>query len=467
VLIPLLVVQTLQPTSRRAPIKLDELFRGDPREIGPIKRAPHQHRGWFAFFAGVDQALTIFERVSPRRLRAAALKRAVDFVEERLNGEEGLGAIFPAMVNVVMMYEALGRGPDDAQRRLARRALEKLLLVDGDEAYCQPCVSPIWDTALACHALLDSGGEEDRAAARAGLAWLLPRQELEVRGDWSATRPDVRPGGWAFQYENAHYPDLDDTAVIAMAMRRAASRDYDEPIARAREWIAALQSSDGGWAAFDADNTCLYLNNIPFSDHGALLDPPSPDLTGRCVALLSVIDDPGDQTRITNGLDYLRRTQRPDGSWFGRWGVNYIYGAWSALGAFAAAGVDRNDSAIRRAAAWLVSIQHEDGGWGESCESYELEAEAYRSGPSTPSQTAWALLGLMAAGVTGDPVERGVAYLLATQQADGSWCEREFVGTGFPRVFYLSYHGYPRYFPVMALARHRNLRRRDPIAAAP
>ncbi|MDB5650623.1 MAG: squalene--hopene cyclase [Hyphomicrobiales bacterium] len=470
VLVPLLVVQTLRPQSRSIPIALDELFVGSPSDIGAIGRAPHQSRSCFAFFAGVDKALGSLERVSPRRLRAAALARAVAFVEERLNGEDGLGAIFPAMANAVLMFEALGRGPDDPQRRTARAALDRLLMVSEDEAYCQPCVSPVWDTALACHALLDCGGPQNIAAARAGLAWLLPRQELDVRGDWCVTRAQVRPGGWAFQYANPHYPDLDDTAVIAMAMCRVRTSEldiYDEAIARSREWIAGLQSRDGGWAAFDADNTYLYLNNIPFSDHGALLDPPSPDLTGRCVAALSTVADRRDAMRVAHGLDNLRRTQRADGSWFGRWGVNYIYGTWSALAAFAAVGVDRNAPEIRRAAAWLMRIQNADGGWGESCESYALDADGHRPAPSTPSQSAWALLGLMAAGAAGDPVERGIDYLLARQDANGSWSEQAYTGTGFPRVFYLRYHGYPHYFPLMALARYWNARCSLPTPAAP
>jgi squalene-hopene/tetraprenyl-beta-curcumene cyclase len=274
----------------------------------------------------------------------------------------------------------------------------------------------------------------------------------------------VRPGGWAFQYANPHYPDLDDTAVIVMGMARAqkerATQAFDEPIARAREWIEGLQSRDGGWGAFDADNTHEFLNNIPFADHGALLDPPSPDLTARCVSMLAQLGATLDNSpAMQAGIDYLRRTQLRDGSWYGRWGVNYIYGTWSTLCALNAAGIAHDAPEMRHAASWLLSIQNADGGWGEDGASYKLDYRGHEPAPSTASQTAWALLGLMAAGEAGHPaVARGIDYLLATQEADGLWSERCYTGTGFPRVFYLRYHGYPKFFPLWALARYRNLK---------
>jgi squalene-hopene/tetraprenyl-beta-curcumene cyclase len=369
------------------------------------------------------------------------------------------------MANAVMMFDALGYPPDHPRRAVARGAIDKLLVVRDDEAYCQPCVSPVWDTALATQALMEVEGEETTAAARRGLGWLRPLQELEVKGDWAERRPDVRPGGWAFQYRNAHYPDLDDTAVVVMAMDRArrtsdAGASYDESIARGVEWIASLQSRNGGWAAFDADNVDHYLNNIPFADHGALLDPPTADVTARCISMLAQLGQTPDSGAMRAGLEWLEREQTPDGSWFGRWGVNYIYGTWSVLCALNAAGLDGAAPSVRKAADWLVSIQNEDGGWGEDCTSYKLDYLGHEPAPSTASQTAWALLGLMAAGDVGHPaVQRGIAYLRRTQDETGSWRQDAYTGGGFPRVFYLRYHGYPKFFPLWALARYRNLRR--------
>jgi squalene-hopene/tetraprenyl-beta-curcumene cyclase len=384
----------------------------------------------------------------------------VAWVGERLNGEDGLGAIFPAMANSVMMYDVLGYPDDHSRRALARKSIEKLLAVHAHEAYCQPCVSPIWDTGLACHALLEAGGARAVAQVRKGLDWLVPKQILDVKGDWVARRPHTRPGGWAFQYANPHYPDVDDTAVVAMAMDRLqgldAGADYREPIARAKEWIYGLQSKSGAWGAFDADNEFAYLNNIPFADHGALLDPPTEDVTARCLSMLAQLGDNNAQLR--QAIDYLRRTQLADGSWFGRWGMNYIYGTWSVLCALNAAGVDHAAPEMRKAVEWLAKIQNKDGGWGEDGSSYKLDYRGYEQSPSTASQTAWALLGLLAAGEADHPaVTRGVAYLAETQGQDGFWNEPHYTATGFPRVFYLRYHGYAKFFPLWALARYRNL----------
>jgi squalene-hopene/tetraprenyl-beta-curcumene cyclase len=290
---------------------------------------------------------------------------------------------------------------------------------------------------------------------------------LDLPGDWVARRPAVRPGGWAFQYANPHYPDVDDTAVVVMAMDRAqgvdATIDHGTAIARAEEWILGMQSRNGGWGAFDADNEYEYLNSIPFADHGALLDPPTEDVTARCVSMLAQLGKtPRNSPPLAAAVDYLKRTQLADGSWYGRWGMNYIYGTWSVLGALNAAGVDRDAPQMRKAARWLASIQNADGGWGEDGASYKLDYRGYEPAPSTASQTAWALLGLMATGDVDDPaVKRGIDYLLRTQGDDGFWAEQLFTATGFPRVFYLRYHGYPRYFPLWALARYRNLTSRN------
>ncbi len=484
VLVPLLVLQAVKPKARNPKnVRIDELFVQAPDTIGRPMRAEHQSKAWFAMFAMIDALLRVVEPAFPKGLRRRAIDRAVAFVRERLNGESGLGAIFPAMANAVMMFDALGWPADHPDVATARRAIDKLVIDsktdDGSgEAYCQPCVSPIWDTALASHALLEAGDPASFDAAVRGLRWLKSRQILDVRGDWIEQRPDVRPGGWAFQYDNPHYPDLDDTAAVVLAMDRAARLEghalgeFDDAIERAVEWTLGLQSGNGGWGAFDADNTREYLNNIPFADHGALLDPPTEDVTARCVGMLAQLgrarSDPTHGVAMERGLRFLRREQRPDGSWYGRWGMNYIYGTWSVLSGLHAAGVAHEATEMRRAVAWLLSIQNADGGWGEQTDSYELEAQRHVAGPSTASQTAWALLGLMAAGeAQHHAVAHGVDWLMRTQGADGLWPEVHFTATGFPRVFYLRYHGYPKFFPLWALARYRRLARAPRVDAAP
>jgi squalene-hopene/tetraprenyl-beta-curcumene cyclase len=464
-MVPLMVLAALKPRAQnRTRVGIDELFLQDPVSIGMTARAPHQSRAWFMLFRGFDIVLRAIEPLFPKRLRARAIAAAVAFIEERLNGEDGLGAIYPPMANAVMMYEALGHGPDYPPRALTRNALDRLLVIGEDEAYCQPCVSPVWDTSLTCHALLEAGGEGAFDPAKDGLDWLLPKQVLDVKGDWAVKRPDLRPGGWAFQYNNAYYPDLDDTAVVVMAMDRARRQtgmhDYDAAIERAREWILGMQSRDGGWAAFDVNNLEYYLNSIPFSDHGALLDPPTEDVTARCVSMLAQLGETIVNSKaVADGVAYLRRTQLKEGSWYGRWGMNYIYGTWSVLCALNAAGVDHQDPVMRKAVGWLVSIQNGDGSWGEDATSYRLDYEGFQTAPATASQTAWALLGLMAAGEVGHgAVARGVECLKGTQNEKGLWDEQRYTATGFPRVFYLRYHGYSKFFPLWALARYRNLK---------
>ena len=463
VIVPLLVLMAKRPVARNAKgVRIDELFLASPADLGPAPKAPQQKSSWFRFFRGVDNVLRVIEplllRRSPSHQRA--INRAVAWVAERLNGEDGLGAIFPAMANSVMMFDVLGYPESHPQRAIARKSVEKLLAVHAHEAYCQPCVSPIWDTGLVCHALLEAGGERAVAQAKKGLDWLVPKQILDVRGDWIARRPNLSPGGWAFQYANPHYPDVDDTAVVAMAMDRvqkeAGGEDFRASLESAREWIIGMQSENGAWGAFDADNEFYYLNNIPFADHGALLDPPTEDVTARCVSMLAQFGERS--PALQRAVDYLRRTQLADGSWYGRWGMNYIYGTWSVLCCLNAAGLAPASPVTRKAADWLVSIQNGDGGWGEDGTSYKLDYRGYERAPSTASQTAWALIGLMAAGAADSPaVKRGIDFLLRTQASDGLWAEERYTATGFPRVFYLRYHGYAKFFPLWALARYRNL----------
>jgi squalene-hopene/tetraprenyl-beta-curcumene cyclase len=456
VIVPLLVLAAKKPVARNPRgVHVPELFV--PGGTAASKRAPHQSAFWSRFFGALDWLLKRVETLWPKGLRQKAIDRCVSWTTERLNGEDGLGAIYPAMANSVMMYDVMGYAPDHPDRAIARLSVEKLLVVKDDEAYCQPCVSPIWDTALMCHALMEA--KDCDAQIGKALEWLKGRQVLDVKGDWAEERPTVRPGGWAFQYWNNYYPDLDDTAVVAMALHRFDQARYAEAIARGREWVEGLQSKNGGWGAFDADNVYHYLNNIPFADHGALLDPPTDDVTGRCIGLLMQLGAGADNTHVRAGVDFLRASQLKDGSWFGRWGVNYIYGTWSALAGLNAACIDAKDPMIRRAADWLVSIQNEDGGWGESCDSYRLDYGGYERAPSAASQTAWALLGLMSAGeVDNRATARGIRYLQSAQQENGLWPEDAYTGGGFPRVFYLRYHGYAKFFPLWAVARYRNLK---------
>jgi squalene-hopene/tetraprenyl-beta-curcumene cyclase len=466
VLVPLMVIGALKVRAHNArKIGIAELFTTPPEEVRHWPGGAHQKKMWASLFGGLDHVLRSLEPHAPRDLRRSAINKAVAFVEERLNGEDGLGAIFPAMANSVMMFDALGIGPEDPRRAIARHSIDKLLVIDEHEAWCQPCVSPVWDTALAAHALLEVGDAQSVNSARRGLEWLRPRQILDVKGDWAFRKPDVPPGGWAFQYNNAHYPDLDDTAVVVMAMDRSRRLEHadgtkdEEAIRRATQWIAGLQSRAGGFGAFDADNDHHYLNNIPFADHGALLDPPTEDVTGRCLSMFAQLGAGPAQSEVADAArKNLIDTQMKDGSWFGRWGMNYIYGTWSALCALNAAGMTQDDAPMRRAVQWLTTIQNEDGGWGEDGASYKLDYAGYEKAPSTPSQTAWALLGLMAAGeVDSDAVRRGIAWLDRTCREDGTWDEERFTATGFPRVFYLRYHGYRQYFPLWAMARYRNL----------
>jgi squalene-hopene/tetraprenyl-beta-curcumene cyclase len=468
VLVPLMVLNALKPQARNPKgVRVEELFVVPPDRVRHWPKGAHQTWPWPQIFAGIDRILRAVEPYMPRATRARAIGQAEKFVTERLNGGDGLGAIFPAMVNSLLMFDALGYGEDDWRVRTARTAIEKLLVVKDDEAYCQPCLSPVWDTALTAHALLEVDGADCEQGALASLDWLAPLQVLDVVGDWSARRPDIRPGGWAFQYANPHYPDLDDTAVVAMAMDRATSRlpapergKFTETIGRAQEWIVGMQSANGGFAAFDADNEYYYLNQIPFADHGALLDPPTADVTARCVSMLAQLGARrGESEPLDKAIAYLLRTQERDGSWYGRWGMNYIYGTWSVLCALNAARLDAASPAVRKAVEWLLSIQNSDHGWGEDGDSYNLDYRGYGPAPSTASQTAWALLGLMAVGKVDHPsVRRGIDYLLERQGSDGFWAEQRFTATGFPRVFYLRYHGYSKFFPLWALARYRNLK---------
>jgi len=410
-------------------------------------------------FVWLDRLARLLDPLMPGPPRRYATRCAEKWFVARLNGTDGLGAIFPAMVNAYEALLALGYPRDHHLCEQARTALRKLLIVNDDEAYCQPCLSPIWDTVLSAMALQESGIDKGPRAAEAGLDWLCEHQVLEPIGDWIDKRPDLPAGGWAFQYANPHYPDLDDTGMIGWSLLRASDpARYRRAIDRAADWLAGMQSSNGGFAAFDIDNTYDYLNEIPFADHGALLDPPTEDVTARVLAFLSRLQRTQDEATRRRCIEFLRSRQQTDGSWFGRWGTNYIYGTWSVLAALEETGVDMSEMWVRRAVEWLRSRQRDDGGWGESNDSYHDPSLAGCNDCSTAHHTAWALLGLMAAGEVHTPtVQRGIDWLLAHQGEDGLWWEPWFNAPGFPRVFYLRYHGYPRFFPLWALGRYRGL----------
>lgn len=465
VIAPLLVLAALRPVAvNPRGVHVQELFVTPPDQVKDWIRGPYRSK-WGHAFKVLDQVLRPVVKLIPQKVHEKAIKASVDFIEPRLNGIDGLGAIYPAMANTVMMYRAMGVPDSDPRANTAWESVRALLVDHGDEVYCQPCVSPIWDTGLAGHAMMEAGSgpdpidrkETEEKMAKAA-EWLRDRQILDVKGDWAINRPDLEPGGWAFQYRNDYYPDVDDTAVVGMLLHRQNDPANDEAIERARKWIVGMQSTNGGWGAFDVDNDKELLNHIPFSDHGALLDPPTADVTARCVSFLAQLGYAEDRPVIERALEYLRGDQEKDGSWFGRWGTNYIYGTWSVLCALNAAGVSHDDPMVVRAVEWLRSVQRPDGGWGEGCESYE-DGPRGQYKESLPSQTAWAVLGMMAVGRRDDPaVVRGIAWLSKQQGENGEWEEDPYNAVGFPKVFYLKYHGYRQFFPLLAVSRYRNLK---------
>jgi squalene-hopene/tetraprenyl-beta-curcumene cyclase len=461
VMVPLFILCTYKPRARNPRnVHIRELFTTPAEQEHHYFRLPSNgNRALARAFFLLDRCARLIDPLIPKAMRKAATKRAETWFIERLNGEDGLGAIFPAMVNALEAMVLLGYPADHPHRVTAKRALEKLLVIDGASAYCQPCVSPVWDTALAALAMQETGGAASEAAANRALDWLKDRQLTDQPGDWQVQRPELAGGGWPFQFANGHYPDLDDTAVIAWAMHRSSEPErYRESLERALNWLVGMQSTNGGFAAFDVDNTHYNLNYIPFADHGALLDPPTSDVTARTVTALSIVGRPQDREALARAIDFLRKEQMPDGSWFGRWGTNYIYGTWSVLTAFGQAGIGPDDESVQRGIGWLMDCQNEDGGWGESNDSYGWQSRPAEKAPSNPYQTAWAVLGLLAAGqVNTSAVRHGVEYLARAQQQNGLWSDPTYTAPGFPRVFYLKYHGYCAYFPLWALAAYRSL----------
>ncbi|MGO9894560.1 MAG: squalene--hopene cyclase [Bryobacteraceae bacterium] len=455
IVLPLGIVHASNP---RKPVPagfdLGELWAAD---VSPRFRKDESPVSWHNFFLATDWLLKWWERRGMKAVRRRAVEKAGDWMVDRLEHTDGLGAIFPSMMYVVMALDALGYEPEDPLRARALSQFNDLIVDDGERFFLQPCFSPVWDTAIISYALASWDGE--RAGLAAAADWLLDH-EIRRKGDWAVKRRDVEPSGWAFEYSNEFYPDIDDTAMVLLALRHVSSQDRARQRAchqRALNWLLAMQSKDGGWAAFDADNNWAFLSQVPFADHNAILDPTCADITGRVLEALAAHGVGSDHPAVRRGVDWLVRNQEADGSWYGRWGVAYIYGTCFALRGLAEAGESDREAHILRAGEWLRSIQNADGGWGESCASYDRGT--FVAAPSTPSQTAWAILGLIAGGDADSiSVQHGIEYLVETQRADGSWDEELSTGTGFPKVFYLNYHLYKDYFPLLALASYAKTR---------
>ncbi len=449
IVVSLAIVHSSNPR-RPAPagFHLDELYK--PGVSLEFRRSDALFT-WRNFFLGIDRFLKFWEKHGSRALRRKALRAAEKWMLARCENSDGLGAIYPPMMYGIMALDTLGYPPDHPASVEARYQFDRLMIDDGERFLFQPCFSPIWDTAIAGFALGALPGHE--VPLRQAADWILSK-EVRVRGDWSVKRPKTEPSGWGFFFRNDHYPDIDDTAMILLALSRAKASDQAAQEAchrRALSWTLDMQGSDGGWAAFDVDNNWQFLNNVPFADHNAMLDPSCPDITGRVLEALGAHGLESGHAAVQRGVNFLLRRQQADGSWYGRWGVAYIYGACFALRGLRAAGYDDREAAVLRAGEWLRSIQNADGGWGESCSSYDQGA--FVAAESTPSQTAWALMGLIAGGDTNSlSVNHGIEYLLDRQRPDGSWQEELATGTGFPKVFYLNYHYYRLYFPLIALS---------------
>jgi squalene-hopene/tetraprenyl-beta-curcumene cyclase len=406
---------------------------------------------WGNFFLGMDW---LYKRVEPflGPVRRRALKHAAAWMRQHLEDSDGLGAIFPPMIYTAVALHCLGVQDDDPEMVWALKQLDDLMIEEGDTIRLQPCFSPVWDTAMTLAALADSDDGFERAAVERGSDWLIQR-EIRQLGDWSYANPGLEPGGWCFEYRNGFYADIDDTAMVLIGL--AKSGQANAPAAgRALRWLLGMQNHDGGWAAFDRDIDHEVLTKVPFADHNAMLDPSCPDITARILEALGHFGYGTGHSQVQKAIAYLRTTQEKAGCWFGRWGVNYIYGTWQVLLGLKQIGFDMGAPMVRRAVDWLKQVQQPGGAWGENCRSYDDPSLAGQGAP-TASQTAWALMGLMAAGETDSAAVRaGIEYLLATQQSDGDWREDSFTGTGFPKVFYLKYHLYSLYFPLMALARY-------------
>jgi squalene-hopene/tetraprenyl-beta-curcumene cyclase len=468
-IVPLTIVSTLRPV-RSLPFEVDELRTGSAA-LRP-ERSPYPLWTWAGFFQRTDRLLHAYAKRPVRLLRRAALRRAAEWILARQEADGCWGGIQPPWVYSLLALHLLGYSLDHPSVRAGISGLEGFMIrehtPDGWVRRLEACQSPVWDTGLALTALLDAGVPAEDPAVMRATDWLLG-EEIRVRGDWAVRRPALAPGGWAFEFHNDTYPDTDDTAEVVLALRRVPLADRGA-LDRGMAWLIGMQSRDGGWGAFDADNTRTLCNKLPFCDFGEVIDPPSADVTAHVVEVLAA-EGLAQHEACRRGVKWLLAAQEPDGSWFGRWGANYVYGTGGVVPALIAAGIPADSLCIRRAVRWLERHQNDDGGWGEDLRSYVDRAWTGR-GESTASQTAWALLALLAAGERGEQsdtgergeqsdtgerpnaVDRGVRWLCNTQRPDGSWDEPQFTGTGFPGDFYLNYHLYRQVFPITALGRY-------------
>jgi len=459
-IIPLSMVMTRRPVKKLPPAqRVQELFVRAPRRADYSFSKEDGILTWKNFFIGADHMLKVYERSPVRPFKNLALSKAEKWVLEHQEPTGDWGGIQPAMLNSILALSAVGYPNEHPVLTKGLEALANFCIESSDELVLQSCISPVWDTALALKALSDADVPGDHPSLVKAAQWLLDR-EVRKPGDWKIKAPELEPGGWAFEFLNDWYPDVDDSGFVMIALKEIELNDdeaKEAAIKRGIDWCLGMQSKNGGWGAFDKDNTKYLLNKIPFADLEALIDPPTADLTGRMLELMGTFGYAKDHPAAARAIEFLKRSQEPDGPWWGRWGVNYLYGTWSVLCGLKAIGVDPNEPWIRKAVNWLKSRQNIDGGWGETCESY-CDPTLAGMGESTASQTAWALLGLMAAGEAGSAtVVRGVQYLLATQKGDGTWDEAYYTGTGFPKFFMIKYHIYRNCFPLMALGTYRTL----------
>lgn len=459
--VPLLIVCDSKPVFQIDPaITVDELYaEGRDRVQWELPRSGN----WTDLFITLDQGFKLAESLNLVPFRDESIKAAEKWILERQEATGDWGGIIPAMLNSLLALRCLGYDPADPIVERGLKAVDNFA-IETEDTYCvQPCVSPVWDTAWAIRALIDSGFAPDHPAIVQAGEWLIDKQILDY-GDWNVKNRQGKPGAWAFEFDNRFYPDVDDSAVVVMALHQAKLPNVklkQAAIARALNWIATMQCKPGGWAAFDLDNDQDWLNSVPYGDLKAMIDPNTADVTARVLEMLGACNLSIDNQNFERAIAYILREQEPEGCWFGRWGVNYIYGTSGVLSALALVAPQTQQNSIERGAAWLVSCQNPDGGWGETCRSYD-DPSLKGQGDSTASQTAWALIGLIAAGeATGkfahDTIEKGISYLLATQKPDGTWFEAYFTGTGFPSHFYLKYHLYQQYFPLIALGRYRSV----------
>ncbi len=451
VLVPLLIIMNRKPiASNPNQISIIELFNDQKSHNHKIKLVSRED-DFSSFFIFLDTLARKIFPLIPGKFKHKCEQKALDWIINRLNGDDGLGGIFPAMVNSLIALLTIDKTKYEKECIVIRRAIDKLVVEKKNIAYCQPCVSPVWDTGWMGLVNLENNIEVDDL-----VDWFL-KKEIKIKGDWSIKRKNASPGGWAFQFNNKYYPDVDDTALVGMFLERynrsKRKKSVKSVIERTRKWILSMQSKNGGWGAFDIDNTHYILNSIPFADHGALLDPPTSDVSARCLSFLKQLDDDRDKESIKKAVNFLLTEQEDNGSWYGRWGTNYIYGTWSVLSALNLVEFDNKKEVITKATTYLKKVQRKDGGWGEDGKSYYKGYENF-SKISTPSQTAWALMGLLSAGEINSPeVEKGLRYLTNKQT---KFKEDYFTAVGFPKVFYLKYHGYAEYFPLLAISKIKN-----------